>query len=446
MKNPEGEGSTFIADELAVSSNLSQAESLLKQAEASGGDSNIEAINVVKAGLRVAERRVAGQVHLVVDGQGEGEPLDSQLKGLLPVTVRGDEESKSFVAIIIDAKILCESGSQAKYRVPPTRGPHVQRLLDGFLSTREDGDLAEGDVLIAVDGGKDNDWCTKCITKYLPSKKYETTKHLITYTYESVEKRMERASKTPLQLHESCTFITQSEVDYKVQARLVASGNTRGNVLGPLTKPSWLDGSETWLLPMSVKRNLFGKDNMPLPGGACPVPHEPDTPAKKDELVPCFFHEGPAILAAELAHFVCARAIVDLTPGSGHWGLHAVRHRVPYVGVCLTECHKTLLHKKLVSRTLSCMADPQEEMLFDAAFAKEIKGLTESLSPQEQQDVEGPPTKRNKPEPKPPKPGKGPKPPKTKEQPAEKDATREELLKKIAAQAEEGDDAEGVAE
>lgn len=126
MKNPEGEGSTFIADELAVSSNLSQAESLLKQAEASGGDSNIEAINVVKAGLRVAERRVAGQVHLVVDGQGEGEPLDSQLKGLLPVTVRGDEESKSFVAIIIDAKILCESGSQAKYRVPPP-GAHTSR-------------------------------------------------------------------------------------------------------------------------------------------------------------------------------------------------------------------------------------------------------------------------------------------------------------------------------
>ena len=132
VKNPEGEGSTFIADELAVSSNLSQAESLLKQAEASGGDSNLEAINVVKAGLRVAERRVTGQVHLVVDGQGEGEPLDSQLKGLLPVTVRGDEESKSFVAIVIDAKILCESGSQAKYRVPPTRGPHVQRLF-GWL-------------------------------------------------------------------------------------------------------------------------------------------------------------------------------------------------------------------------------------------------------------------------------------------------------------------------
>ncbi len=438
MKNPEGEGSTIIADELAVSSNLSQAESLLKQAEASGGDSNLEAINVVKAGLRVAERRVAGQVHLVVDGEGDGPSLDSQLKGLLPVTVRGDEESKSFIAIIIDAKILCESGSQAKYRVPSTRGPHVQRLLDGFLSTREDGDLAEGDVLIALDGGKDNDWCSKSVAKYLPSKKYETTKHLITYTYESVEKRMERASKTPLQLHESCTFITQGDVDYKVQARLVASGNTRGNVIGPLTKPSWVDGSETWLLPMSVKRNLFGKSNMPLPGGACPVPHEQDTHAKKDELVPCFYHEAPAILAAELAHFVCARAVVDLTPGSGHWGLHSVRHRIPYVGICLTECHKTLLQKKLVSRTLSCMADPQEETLFDASFAKEIKGLTESLNPQGHQDAEGPPQKKNKTDPKP----KQPKPPKNPEkaQPADvpkPDATREELLKKIAAQAVE---------
>ena len=81
-----------------------------------------------------------------------------------------------------------------------------------MLSTRADGDLAEGDVLIAIDGGREQDWAAKNIIKFLPSKKYESCKHTICYTFDSVEKRMERASKSPLFLFESAWFISHNEL------------------------------------------------------------------------------------------------------------------------------------------------------------------------------------------------------------------------------------------
>ena len=444
-QNPEaGEGSVVVADELAVSANQSQAEALLKQALANGQDLDSESFGTLKAAIRVAERRVAGQIHLLVDNDTqEGDSLETQLKGLMPVSVRGDEETKSFVAIVLDAKTLCESGSQAKYRLPPTRAPQVQRLLNAVLSTRDDGDLSEGDVLIALDGGKDNDWASKSVTKHLPSKQYSCVKHLVVYTHESAEKRLERASKTPLHLHEGVHFFTQGDVEFKIQPRLVTSGSTRGNVIGPLSKPSWLDGAESWLLPVSVKRNLFGKENLPYPGGQCPIAHDQDAPAKKDELVPAFYHEAPMVLAEELAHYVQARCIVDLSPGSGHWALHSVRRRIPYVGICMTDVHKNLLQKKLISRCLTCMADPQEESLYDATFAKHLKALSEPAAGDEEKDKEKPPkrggSKNTESKPKQPKVKK------TEEASDAASASRNDLLKMIqeAAENDGGEDVEG---
>ena len=434
-----------VADELAVSANLSQAETFLKQIQSNEVECSAESLNKVKAAVRVAERRVTSVVHLVVDYmEADAENLDAQLKGLVPATIRGDEEVKSYVAVVLDAKTLCESGSQSKYRLPPTRGPHVLRLLNALLSTRDDGDLSEGDVLIALDGGKDGDWDIKNVIKHLPSKKYESFKHLVTYTHESAEKRMERASKNNLQLHESVSFISVNELQFKVQPRLVTSGTTRGNVLGPFSRPSWSDSSETWLLPHATKKSIFGKDNMPLPGGPCPIAHESSTALKKDEMAPVFFHEAPSVLASELIHYVQARAVVDLTPGSGHWALQCIRSRIPYCGVCMTDAHKDLLFKKLVSRTLTAMTDASEEELFDAGFAKELKDLTQNQTDQNgEDDPEVNPKRKNKDKQqlaKPPKKLKKDKGESTVagHDDAGGDSSRAALLAKIAAEAASG--------
>ena len=454
-KGDDAENPEVVAEELAVTTNQSQAESLLKQISGGGMDASEELVTTLKAGLRVAERRVSSHITLVVDwNTDDKDDLESQIKALNAVKVRGDEEeAKSYVAIVFDSKTVCESGSQAKYRLPPTRAGQIQRLLNAVLSTRADGDLAEGDVLIAIDGGREQDWAAKNIIKFLPSKKYETCKHTICYTFDSVEKRMERASKSPLSLFESAWFISHNELSIKVQPRLVTSGNTRGNVLGPFTKPSWVDGTETWLLPATVKRAVFGKDNLPLPGGACPVEHEKEAAPKSAELVPVFFHDSPQSVSAELLHYVQGRAVIDMTPGTGHWALQCIRKRVPYCGFCLSEKHRELLQKKLISRTLAAMSDPADETLYDAGFAKAVKDLTEQNKKPGDEDMEaegkknrknkdknaqgGGPEKKAKTEPKPPaEPKGGPKPkPTPKPMPAaggDDDAAREALLKRIS--------------
>ena len=192
-----------LVTEAADSANLSIAETLLRaipEDERKGEDAG--KLNI---GIRIAERRVGSFINLVVDSD-DADVLSSALKGTLAATTRGDVESRRYVAVIVDAKLLCESGSQAKYRLPPTRPHQVKRLIDAFLSTRADGDLDDADVLVGIDGGKGGDWDEKTFRKLLPAKKYGSTKHLVIYTFDSVASRQERASKNPVQLTETVSF------------------------------------------------------------------------------------------------------------------------------------------------------------------------------------------------------------------------------------------------
>ena len=186
--------------------NLSSPELLLKS------NPKHESAPIIEAGVRAAERKVQGQVSFVVDTtDGLGDKMADQLAA----KVRGDPESKSYVAIAMDAKTLCECGSQAKYRLPPTRQPQMSRILTGFLATRDDG-LADGDCLVCIDGGKGNDWMEK-INKILKQKGLVTTKHVVIYTHESVQARMERASKAPLDLTEHVNFVTPDSLALKAR-------------------------------------------------------------------------------------------------------------------------------------------------------------------------------------------------------------------------------------
>ena len=112
---------------------------------------------------------------------------------------------------------------------------------------------------------------------------------------------------------------------------------------------------------------------MPLPGGQCPVEHEKEPKGKDSDIVAAFWHESPAALAAEVAHYLCAKAIVDLTPGSGHWALWAIKKRIPYTGITMTEVHRDLLMKRLVTKTIEGMIDPNDEDLYDAAYTSLVE-------------------------------------------------------------------------
>ena len=277
------------------------------------------------------------------------------------------------MAIVLDAKLLCECGSQAKYRMPPTRSAQVAKLLGAVLTARG-GNLDEWDCLVAPDGFK-GDWEEKVSKAAGPG--LRATKQFAVYSQESVEGRMARSADTTLELVETLFFFTKGEpLNVKFQARkLVPKQSTRANFIGPLALPSYSAVDAVWNIRVSEKKGLYGPNNLPLPGGKCPVEHpRPTTVTKRHEIVPAFFHEGPATLATELAHAIGAKAVIDLTPGSGHWAMYAIRYRIPYVGLVFTNIHAQMLHARLVSQTLTAMADSNDDM-YDAGMASLLKDL-----------------------------------------------------------------------
>ena len=214
----------------------------------------------------------------------------------------------------------------------------------------------------------------------------------------------------------------------QVQPRLELPGITRGNVLGPVAKPAW---STTWQVTAKTKRQMFGELNLPLPGGSCPVSHEQESAPRQTQVLPVFFHECPPIVGAEIAHLAQAAAVIDLTPGSGHFALHCVRHRVPYTGVAMTQLHKDLLERHLVSQVLMAMTDSNDTKLFDPSYAELVKDISSKTGGGGQAggEQDGDAEKQQK-----PSEGAKPKPkPKAKVKPPVegKDAAREALLQKI---------------
>lgn len=159
-----------------------------------------------------------------------------------------------------------------------------------------------------------------------------------------------------------------------MQPRLVTSGNTRGNIIGPVDKLNWSDSAKTWSLPYKLKKEILGDANLPLPGGACPVEHETDAPPRHIDVVPVFYHEGPQEVPMEALHYLQAVACIDLSPGGGAWALQCIRSRVPYTGIALTHAHKLELGKRLVSQVLAAMCC-SNDALYDPAFADHINSV-----------------------------------------------------------------------
>ena len=166
------------------------------------------------------------------------------------------------------------------------------------------------------------------------------------------------------------TIIFMSWAVRRPQPRKLKTGeNVRGNVMGPFDKPDLTNPDVTWTISFGDKKQMYGgAENLPLPSGRCDrpgdEPHEQKDPKdriKNSDLTPAFFHEGPPGLVTEIAHSLQCVAVIDLTPGSGHWALEAVRRKIPYVGFGYTQLHCDMLASKLRSRILTLSLDANEE-------------------------------------------------------------------------------------
>ena len=223
----------------------------------------------------------------------------------------------------------------------------------------------------------------------------------------------------------------------EVQARKFVPGTTRGNVIGPLSKTCWNDPLLTWTLCYKQKKAVYSAANLPLPGGSCDAEHAKDPPVKNDDRVPVFFHESTPLVAHELLHALQGKAILDFSPGSGAWAMAAIRARVPYTGVAMTETRKALLTKRLVSLTLEAMVDSNDD-LYEAAYASELQQARAAVGagvPVIQAGASAP-----APQPAPPsRPTPAPTPTPAPSSSADEDGnaptnTREELMKRLMGQ------------
>lgn len=100
-----------VVENLCQAANLSQAEHILLAATPE--QRSTEPYMRIQAGILVAERKVQSLVTLVVDEGTEHEAkLGKSIKESPAAAVRGSCESNQYVAIVVDSKVLCESGSQ----------------------------------------------------------------------------------------------------------------------------------------------------------------------------------------------------------------------------------------------------------------------------------------------------------------------------------------------
>ena len=156
-------------------------------------------------------------------------------------------------------------------------------------------------------------------------------------------------------------MVTTSPLSLQNRARISLAGQkVRGNVIGPLSAASWTDAKQTWQLKTCDKKKVLGTQNLVAADGQ---------QLKPSDLQPAFFFECPEAAAMELLHTLGASSVVDLSCGSGHFAMTAIRNRIPFLGVCLTSAHMQALSQRLTSRVLTLMTDANEKTLYDAGLS-----------------------------------------------------------------------------
>ena len=181
---------------------------------------------------------------------------------------------------------------------------------------------------------------------------------------------MQRNSNGTLSQIETVYVVSSSPLQLQNRARISLPGQkVRGNVIGPLVAASWTNASQTWQLKLSDKKKVLGSANFTQCSDADNDGQKP----KASDVQPAFFFESPEAAAMELLHSLGATSVVDLSCGSGHFAMTAIRNRIPFLGVCLTNAHMQALSQRLTSRVLTLMTDANEKALYDAGLAASMQ-------------------------------------------------------------------------
>jgi hypothetical protein len=130
------------------------------------------------------------------------------------------------------------------------------------------------------------------------------------------------------------------------------SGTNKGTMLGPITLSKL---EEEWSATVKEKRAIYGKRCRIAVGGKSPegaVGKRTDT-----DMEPVFFWQYPFTFYEELIDRYFGRTVFDLTPGSGNFGEAALKNRVAYFCIAMTEEHATFLTEKFQFAALKYMVE-----------------------------------------------------------------------------------------
>ena len=177
---------------------------------------------------------------------------------------------------------------------------------------------------------------------------------------------------------------TKNALQLNIHARLFTPGATnRGNVIGPLAKPSHENPIDNWIVSVADKFQIFGKHGprIPVGGGIADPGAEDDEPTEKvktrnktDE-EPLLYHNVPSAALRELLHSVDAVACISLA-GEGKMAFECIMNRIPYFGVCFTETHMEKLSRRLEASVFAAMQDA-ESKFFQPALSKLLSSATQ---------------------------------------------------------------------
>ena len=93
---------------------------------------------------------------------------------------------------------------------------------------------------------------------------------------------------------------------------------------------------------MGKRRIFVGGAKVPAGGSVDPNFVDDDEGQRRSSTVePVVHHSGPTELQEELCDVFKLIGAIDLTPGDGRRVLTAIRRRIPYVGITLSDGHTT---------------------------------------------------------------------------------------------------------
>lgn len=359
-------------------------------------DSKTDQINKYMAKAR---KMVRMQIKLAAEPATEAQSVSvlmnsraCQMKG-----ERTDTEHKSFVGIILDTKRLGEATSAPNLRVPSIKDGRLAKLFSVILQARDSTrELQAGDAFFLFDGMKHNNE-----TLFLNSFKgadgtaISKTKRTISLVYSesSLSSRL-RCVKGYAAMHqiENLHIISKEPIKTKTVNRLHYEGTSRGQVIAPVTAPSW-DDPDQWTLTPAEKRTMFGKIGRIAVGGSAGIRDDSDNkPARRDPNAPepVFFHAHPYELDEELTHNFPMTSIIDLTGASPNLCMIALRKRIPYFGFCFTDDHVNKLQQEVERITFKAMKT-EGDTLHEPGLCELLKGGgdEDNEEGEEEEDAEG---------------------------------------------------------